>query len=202
MSRIFLHSLCAISAACLGAACQPEPAFENDRNTVVAGKANIGGPFTLTDHTGQTVTDRDYLGKPTLIYFGFAFCPDVCPTALQQMGAALEILGQDADRLTPIFITVDPGRDTPDRLAVYVTSNGFPENLIGLTGTNEQVGEAAAAYAVYAARINDTASTAGFTFDHTSIIYLMDKNGDFVDAFSHLDTPERIASVLKAHLRF
>lgn len=147
------------------------------------GKASVGGPFTLTDHTGRRVTDKDFRGKYMLVYFGFTFCPDVCPTGLQVMAAALEQLGPKAEQITPIFISVDPERDTPEQLAQYVSS--FHPRLVGLTGTPEEIQAVAKAYRVYYRKVKDEKSTAEYTIDHTSIIYLMDPNGEFVAHFTH-----------------
>ncbi len=166
-----------------------------------SGQANIGGPFTLVDHTGKTVTDADFLGQPQLIYFGFAYCPDVCPTALQQIGAALDRVGEGTGQIQPIFITVDPERDTPEFLAQYVTANGFPVGLVGLTGTPEQLKQVQKAYGVYAKKVEDPSSAAGYTYDHSNIIYFMDKDGKFVDVFTHADTPDVIAKRLTQFLR-
>ncbi|MGB3719516.1 MAG: SCO family protein [Proteobacteria bacterium] len=147
------------------------------------GKASVGGPFTLTDHTGRRVTDKDFRGKYMLVYFGFTFCPDVCPTGLQVMAAALEELGPKAEQIVPIFISVDPERDTPEQLAMYVPS--FHSRLVGLTGTPEEIQAVAKAYRVYYRKVKDEKSTAEYTIDHTSIIYLMDPNGEFVAHFTH-----------------
>jgi protein SCO1/2 len=158
------------------------------------GKALVGGPFTLVDHTGKTVTDKDFRGRFMLVYFGFTNCPDVCPSGLQVMAAALEKVGAKADQVTPILITVDPERDTPEQLASYVPS--FHPRLVGLTGSPEQVAAALKAYRVYAKKVEDPKSSAGFTYDHTSIIYLMDRNGDYVGNFNHATPVERIAERL------
>lgn len=147
------------------------------------GKAAVGGPFTLTDHTGRRVTDQDFRGKYMLVYFGFTFCPDVCPTGLQVMAAALDQLGPKAEEIIPIFISVDPERDTPEQLAQYVPS--FHSRLIGLTGSPEEIQSVAKAYRVYFRKVKDEKSTAEYTIDHTSIIYLMDPNGEFVAHFTH-----------------
>ncbi len=147
------------------------------------GKAAVGGPFTLTDHTGRPVTDKDFRGKYMLVYFGFTFCPDVCPSGLQVMSAALDQLGPKAEKITPIFISVDPERDTPEQLAQYVPS--FHPRLVGLTGTPEQVQDVAKAYRVYYRKVKDEKSTAEYTIDHTSIIYLMNPQGEFVAHFTH-----------------
>ena len=158
------------------------------------GKALVGGPFTLVDHTGKTVTEKDFRGRYMLVYFGFTHCPDVCPTGLQVMSAALEKVGAKADQVTPILITVDPERDTPEQLASYVSS--FHPRLVGLTGSPEQVGAALKSYRVYAKKVDDPKSAAGFTFDHTSLLYLMDRNGDYIAHFTHATPVDRIAERL------
>jgi protein SCO1/2 len=147
------------------------------------GKATVGGPFTLTDHTGRRVTDKDFRGQHLLVFFGFTYCPDVCPSGLQVMTAALEELGPKAEKITPIFISVDPERDTPEQLALYVSS--FHPRLVGLTGTPEEIQQVAKAYRVYYKKVEDEGSTAGYTIDHTSIIYLMSPTGEFITHFTH-----------------
>lgn len=163
-----------------------------------AGKALVGGPFSLVDHTGRRVTDKDFRGRYMLVFFGFTYCPDVCPSGLQVMAAALQKLGAEAERVTPILISVDPERDTPVQLAEYVKS--FDPRLVGLTGSREEVDAAAKAYRVYYKKVPDEKSTAGYTIDHTAIIYLMDPNGSYVTHFTHtigVDTlAERLGKVL------
>jgi protein SCO1/2 len=168
-------------------ACGPS---SNDGNiaqsgTVIAsGTAAIGGDFTLTDETGATFTQDNLIGQPNLIYFGFSYCPDVCPTALQKMGALQANLGDDGDKLKYIFISVDTERDTPETLAPYVTSRGFPNPLIGLSGTQAQIDEAVSAYRVYAQKVNAPESAAEFTYDHSDLIILMNSKGEFEDIFT------------------
>jgi cytochrome oxidase Cu insertion factor (SCO1/SenC/PrrC family) len=163
------------------------------------GQALVGGPFALTDQTGKRVTDRDFRGKFMLVYFGFTFCPDVCPTALQVMAAALDKLGPQADRITPVLITVDPERDTPAQLALYVKS--FHPRLVGLTGTAQEIDAAARAYRVYVKKVPDPKSTAGYTMDHSSIIYVIGPDGKYRTHFTHAASPdamaERLAGMLK-----
>src|SRR5690606_22939902 len=159
------------------------------------GKAAVGGPFTLTDHTGRRVTDKDFRGKYMLVYFGFTFCPDVCPSGLQVISAALDELGPKADKITPIFITVDPERDTPEQLAQYVSS--FHPRLIGLTGTPEEIQAVAKEYRVYYRKVKDEKSTAEYTVDHTSIIYLMNPQGEFVTHFTHATPVATMVEKLK-----
>lgn len=159
------------------------------------GKAAVGGPFTLTDHTGRRVTDKDFRGKYMLVYFGFTFCPDVCPSGLQVISAALDELGPKANKITPIFITVDPERDTPEQLAQYVSS--FHPRLIGLTGTPEEIQAVAKEYRVYYRKVKDEKSTAEYTVDHTSIIYLMNPQGEFVTHFTHATPVATMVEKLK-----
>lgn len=162
---------------------------------VSVGKAAVGGPFTLTDHTGRRVTDKDFRGKYMLVYFGFTFCPDVCPSGLQVISAALDQLGPKADKITPVFISVDPERDTPEQLAQYVSS--FHPRLVGLTGTPEEIQNVAKAYRVYYRKVKDEKSTAEYTVDHTSIIYLMGPDGEFIAHFSHATPVAAMAEKLE-----
>ena len=158
------------------------------------GKATVGGPFSLVDHTGRRVTDQDFRGKYMLVYFGFTFCPDVCPSGLQVISAALDQLGPKAEQVTPILISIDPERDTPEQLAQYVPS--FHPRLVGLTGTPEEVQAAAKAYRVYYRKVKDEKSTAEYTIDHTSIIYLMNPSGEFVAHFTHATSASAMADKL------
>ena len=162
------------------------------------GQATVGGPFSLIDQTGRRVTDKDFRGRFMLVYFGFTFCPDVCPAGLQLMAAAIDALGPRADRITPVFITVDPERDTPEQLARYVTS--FHPRLVGLTGTTAEIQAVARAYRVYYQKVKDERSSAPYTMDHTSIIYLMDPQGRFVTHFTHATSLQAITAALGKNL--
>jgi len=163
------------------------------------GQALVGGPFTLTDQTGKRVTDRDFRGKFMLVYFGFTNCPDVCPTALQVMAAALDKLGPNAERITPVLITVDPEHDTPALLASYVAS--FHPRLVGLTGSPAEIDAAAKAYRVYVKKVPDPKSTAGYTMDHSSIIYVMGPDGTYRTHFTHATSADAMADRLAAMLQ-
>lgn len=147
-------------------------------NAAVLAGASIGGPFTLTDSAGKTVTDRDFRGKFMLVYFGYTFCPDVCPTTLNQVAVALDKLGAKADRVQPLFVTVDPGRDTPEAMRQYTAA--FTPRLLGLTGTPEQIAVVAKEYRVYYAEHRTGPSPLDYTMDHSSILYLMGPDGNFV----------------------
>ena len=160
----------------------------------VTGKALIGGAFTLTDNTGKRVTDQDFHGKYTLVFFGFTSCPDICPAGLQLIAGALEKLGTKAQRITPIFISVDPQRDTPEKLAAYVKN--FDPRLVGLTGTPEEIAAVAKAYKVYYAKVPSKERPDDYTMDHTSIIYVMDPKGEFVTHFTPSTSVDDMAAKL------
>ena len=160
----------------------------------VTGKALIGGAFTLTDNTGKRVTDQDFHGKYTLVFFGFTSCPDICPAGLQLMAGALEKLGTKAPRITPIFISVDPQRDTPEKLAAYVKN--FDPRLVGLTGTPEEIAAVAKAYKVYYAKVPSKERPDDYTMDHTSIIYVIDPKGEFVTHFTPSTSADDMAAKL------
>ncbi len=161
------------------------------------GTALVGGPFTLTAHTGERVTPESFRGRYMLIYFGYTYCPDVCPGALQIVSVALDALGEKAEQVQPIFITVDPQRDTVEQMAQYVPY--FSDRLIGLTGSEEEIAEAAHAYRVYYARAEDDSSTE-YLMDHTSILYLMDPEGNFVAHFPYGTDPDALTKELQKHL--
>lgn len=158
------------------------------------GRPSIGGPFTLVDQEGRTVTSDSLKGKPTLIYFGFTYCPDVCPTSLLLMETAIEKLGPSAaNKVNLVLITVDPERDTPALLKGYVTN--FGPTFMGLTGTPEQVAAAARAYRVYYQKVPGK-DGAPYLMDHSSIVYLLDRNGRFVTHFTHDAKAEAIAAAV------
>ncbi len=165
---------------------------------VETGKALVGGPFTLTDHTGKRVTDKDFLGRPMLIFFGFTNCPDICPSGLQVIAAALDKLGDKGAKVTPIFITLDAARDTPEKLAEYVKS--FHPRLIGLTGSEAELAAAAKAYRVFAQKVSDDATPGSYTYDHAAIIYLMGADGNFVTHIPHTTRVEQVVSILDKSL--
>lgn len=161
--------------------------------TVATGKALVGGPFALKDASGKTVTDKDFAGRKMLVFFGFTSCPDVCPGGLQVISSALEKLGPKADKLAPIFITLDPERDTPEKVAEYVKS--FSPRLTGLSGSPEEVTAAAKAYRVYYKKVPGS-DAATYTLDHTSIIYLMDEKGEYQAHFPYPVTVDELAKRL------
>jgi protein SCO1/2 len=159
------------------------------------GAASIGGPFELVNQDGETVTQDDFAGKYMLAYFGYTFCPDVCPTELQVMGTALDMMPQDiADEITPVFFTVDPQRDTVEAIAEYVPY--FHDRMVGLTGSVEQTTAAAKAFRVYYAKAipeGQPEDTDSYLMDHSSFVYLMDREGKFVRHFNYGTSPEDMA---------
>jgi protein SCO1/2 len=173
------------------------PTSSDTQNTADtgAGEALIGGSYTLTDHNGNTVTDQSFLGKPSLVFFGFTSCPDICPTAAATMTAAMAKLGDKAEQVTPLFITIDTARDTPEVLKNYLSS--FDKHFVGLTGTGAQVQQAAAAFKVYYAKASGGDEMG---FDHSGFIYLMDANGKYVTHFANTAAPDEIAAALKPYL--
>lgn len=157
------------------------------------GRAAIGGPFSLTDHTGQAVTQDILKGKISLVYFGYSFCPDICPTDLQLIGQALDQMTEEERAVAQaLFITIDPERDTAQQLAGYVPL--FHPQIRGLTGTPEQVDAAAKAYRAYYKKVSaEEAGTSDYLMDHSAFIYLMDRDGNFVRVFGHgVDPAEMI----------
>jgi protein SCO1/2 len=159
------------------------------------GTALVGGPFSLTDQTGRKVTDKDFLGKYMLIFFGYTYCPDICPTELQVMSAALDNLGAKADDIQPVFISFDPQRDTPEVLKQYISN--FHPRLVGLTGTPEEIAAAAKAYRVYYNRVENSSGPDAYLMDHSTITYLMDKQGKFLKHFSYSTDAAALSQALE-----
>ena len=156
----------------------------------------IGGPISLVSHTGEAVTEDTFKGHPALIYFGFTYCPDVCPMTLVSIARAYKMLPEGMAPPQTLLISVDPERDTSETLAQYVTTAAFPDNMVGLTGTSGQVRAAADSFIADYSRISDDSSSAGYTMDHTSLLYLMDADWKLKTFFTHEDTSETIAACL------
>jgi protein SCO1/2 len=163
------------------------------------GEPLIGGSFTLTAPDGTNVTDRDLRGKYALVYFGFTHCPDICPTSLLLMQNALEQLGAKGKKVTPVFITLDPERDTPEIVGNYV--NNFGDRFVGLTGTPEQIRAVADAYKVYYSKVEDENSALGYIIDHSGFMFLMDPNGKYVTHFPHSIAEQSLTEGLDAAIR-
>jgi len=162
----------------------------------VTAPAAIGGPFQLTDQAGQAVTEQSLKGKPTLIFFGFTHCPDVCPTSLFEISEVLKAMGTDADKVNAWFVSVDPERDTAAAMKDYLSS--FDPHLKGLTGEPAAVAKVISSYRVYARKV--PLKDGDYTMDHTALIYLMDRDGHFVAPFNLKRTPEEAAKDLKRYL--
>jgi protein SCO1/2 len=163
---------------------------------VITAPSTVGGPFKLVDQNGKAITDQDLKGKPFLVFFGFTHCPEICPTALFDMSEVFNKLGPDADRVNALFVTVDPVRDTPEKLKDYLSS--FNPRLIGVSGSVDGLAAIAKAYRVYYKKV--PLKDGDYTMDHTAIVYLMDKDGRFVAPFSLKRRPEEAAADLKKYL--
>jgi len=158
--------------------------------------SSVGGPFRLVDQNGRAVTDQDFKGKPFIVFFGFTYCPDICPTTLFDISEVLKQLVPDAERTAALFITVDPERDMPDKLKDYVSS--VHPRVFGLTGTLEEIAKVEKEYRVYAKKV--PLKDGGYTMDHTAVVYLMDKDGRFVAPFNLKKTAEEAAADLRRRL--
>ena len=170
-----------------------------DRANAVAegtteGQPSVGGPFQLVDQDNRPVDQTMLDGKWSLVFFGFTYCPDFCPTTLTSLEATRTLLGADADNLQIVFVSVDPERDTPQALKDYLSSDGFPPGVIGLTGTPEQVAEAARVYRAYFEKVGDGED---YTMNHRLTVYLMGPDGKFRSALSYDLGPERSAQLIR-----
>lgn len=162
----------------------------------IAQASAVGGPFRLTDQDGKPISDDNFRGKPFLVFFGFTHCPDICPTTLFDVSEVMRALGSDADKTAALFITVDPERDTPEKLKEYLSS--FDPHLRGVTGEPDTVAAVAKAYRVYYKKV--PTDKGDYTMDHTAIVYLMDKNGRFVAPFNLRRPPDAAAADLRKYL--
>jgi cytochrome oxidase Cu insertion factor (SCO1/SenC/PrrC family) len=170
--------------------------FPSDLEGEQVAPVAIGGEFTLVDQTGVTRHAEDFRGKLMLVYFGYTFCPDACPTALQDMSRAIDLLGAKGDAVQPIFITVDPARDTVEQMKLYASN--FHPRLIALTGTPEQIAAAAKAYRVYYEKGKSTAGGSDdYLMDHTAFIYLMGRDGKYLSHFPPGATAEQMAAAME-----
>jgi protein SCO1/2 len=169
----------------------------NEDTVGVPAGVSIGGPFQLTDDKGHSVTDASYRGRWMLVFFGYTNCPDECPLTLQKMATALHDLGPLADRIAPMFITIDPMRDTSERLANYLEN--FDTRINGLTGNDKQIAAVAKAYRVYYEPGRNEESGADLV-SHSTFLYLMDPSGKLNALFSQDVTPEKLTAALRTRL--
>ena len=192
MTRRALALLAALLAAAPAVAQQSERSAAELMDVVMWNREPIGGPFALVDQAGARRTDADFRGKILLVYFGFTYCPDVCPTDLQEIAGALDRLGPDADAVQPLFITVDPERDTADHLKDYVAL--FHPRLVGLTGSAAAIKDAARAYRAYYAKV---LLEKDYTVDHSAFIYLVGRDGGYLGFFPPGTSAELMAGTLR-----
>lgn len=160
----------------------------------LTGQPAVGGPFQLVNQDGQPVDQTMLDGKWSLVFFGFTYCPDYCPTTLTSLEATRQLLGPDAENLQIVFISVDPERDTPEALKTYLSSDGFPPGVIGLTGTPEQIAEAAKVYRAYYQKVGEGED---YVMNHSLTVYLMGPDGQFRSALGHDLGPERSAQLIR-----
>jgi protein SCO1 len=158
--------------------------------------SSVGGPFELTSMDGTRVSNRQFEGAPMLVFFGFTHCPDICPTKMMELSEIFRAAGDKAAKARAVFITVDPARDTPELLKSYLSS--FDPRIVGLTGTQAEIDAAVKAYRAYYKRV--PTSSGDYTMDHTAIVYLMDKRGQFVGTFNVERPPAEAAKELLRHL--
>ena len=203
-----MRSLVAPAAFLLLAACgaalgsdKPKTSGGTQSGCLTRAYPEIGGPISLINQDGERVTEVTFKGHPTLIYFGYTFCPDVCPSTLVTVKRAYDRLPDGVTPPQTLLISVDPDRDTPDALKKYVSNKAFPANLQGLTGTQEEVRAAADSFLADYSRIDEPDSQAGYAMDHTSLLYLMDEDWKLKTFFTYDDTDESISSCLAELLK-
>ncbi len=194
---ILFAAACAVIALALGVVTmvvvggRQQSAQTTDAAT---GQPLVGGPFTLTNQDGQVVTEKILEGKWSLVFFGFTYCPDYCPTTLGVLNAVQERMGDKAKNLQILFVSIDPERDTPQMLKDYLSSDGFPDGVIGLTGTPEQVAQAAKAYRAFYQKVGEGE---GYTMNHGLTVYLIGPDGQFRSAVAHDLGPSRTATLIE-----
>jgi protein SCO1 len=169
-----------------------------DRRVESTGKALVGGPFSLVDPAGKTVTDQDFRGRYMLVFFGFTHCPDICPAELQVMSQALDQLGDKASEVVPIFITLDPERDTPEAVGAYVKN--FGPRIVGLTGSPEAIAAAAKAYRVSYAKAGNEENKDNYTIDHSALAYLMGPDGQYITHIPYGTPVAEVTEILRRYL--
>lgn len=159
------------------------------------GVARVGSPFRLTTSDGRVVTDQDFHGRDLIVFFGYTDCPQVCKAGLQALTDALARLGNEAQRFAPVFITLDPRRDTPEKLAQFLRR--YDARIVGLTGTEAQIAEIAKAYYVHPVRVENAAAPGGYSIDYQALFFLMDRRGRYVTHFSYATPVAEIVALLK-----
>ena len=173
-----------------------QPSAARMMEDLMYGRGSVGGPFTLTDQTGRQRSDTEFRGKLMIVYFGYTYCPDVCPTDLMAITQALDALGPAAESVQPVFITVDPERDTKV-LADYVSA--FHHSIVGLTGSPEEIRAVANSYKAFYAKVPDERG-GGYSIDHAGVIYLMGRSGEYLGFMPPQTNPDRLTEVLRKNL--
>jgi len=169
----------------------------SDPSVETSGKALIGGPFTLVDQTGKTVTQQDFRGRYMLVFFGFTHCPDICPAELQVISASIDGLGAKAAEVVPVFITLDPERDTQDVMADYVKN--FGSRFVGLTGSPEAIAAAAKAYRIEYSNFQEDKTKADYSIDHSALVYLMGQDGEYITHFPYGTPASKMTETLRRY---
>jgi cytochrome oxidase Cu insertion factor (SCO1/SenC/PrrC family) len=195
-SRACALFVVAFLLGCGPAAAAEQPSAAQMMDDLMYGRGSVGGPFTLTDHTGKPRSDTEFRGKLMVVYFGYTYCPDVCPTDLMAITQALDALGPAAGEVQPIFITIDPERDTKV-LAAYVAA--FHRNFLGLTGSPDEIRKVANSYNAFYAKVPDERG-GDYSIDHTGVIYLMGRNGEYLGFMPPQTNPDRLTEVLRKYL--
>jgi len=166
-------------------------------NDLMSGKGPVGGPFTLTDQDGARRSLSDFRGGLVLLYFGFTYCPDICPTDLMSVGNLIRSLGPEGDKLQPIFVTLDPARDKPEMLRAYVAS--FHPRFVALTGTEDEIRRIATSYKVFFEKVRPPGAST-YLIDHSAYVFLLDREGRFITLFPPGTPPERMAVMVREQL--
>jgi cytochrome oxidase Cu insertion factor (SCO1/SenC/PrrC family) len=195
-SRARALLIVASSLWCSLTAAAEQPSAAQMMDDLMYGRGSVGGPFTLTDQTGKLRSDAEFRGKLMIVYFGYTYCPDVCPTDLMAITQALDALGPAADGVQPVFITIDPEHDTKV-LADYVSS--FHHSLVGLIGSPDEIRKVANAYKAFYVKVPDERS-GEYSIDHAGIIYLMGRNGEYLGFMPPQTNPDRLTEILRKNL--
>ena len=193
---LVILSLFSVVLFCDVAAAEEQPSAAQMMDDLMYGRGTVGGPFTLTDQAGHMRSDSEFRGKLMVMYFGYTYCPDVCPADLMAISQALDALGPAAEGIQPVFITVDPERDTK-ALADYVAA--FHPSLVGLTGSPEEIRKVANSYKAFYVKVPDERS-GEYSIDHAGVIYLMGRNGEYLGFMPPQTGPDRLTEVLRRYL--
>jgi protein SCO1 len=191
-------ALLAIAALAAGACSAGEKHAGADASCFARTSDAIGGPISLITSTGARVTEENFKGHKTLVFFGFTHCPDTCPATLTKVGVAMTMLPKSVKAPETAFISVDPARDTPEALGLYIASNGFPTDIVGLTGSDDELEAVTKAFVAPYERVEDPDSNAGYFVNHSAILYLMDENWKLATFFQPDERPEEIANCIAA----